>query len=188
MINWQDLQFSNLVAPTTYSMENVGDAYSKGIELEANVIPVKGLQLDFAYAINDAEYKDFDLKRINFASGSVIITPIGGNKLSNAPKTTFYTAAQYSIETSEKVNLLFRVEFRNIGGYYTDIQNSLYQPTYHVVNTRFGLGYKNYGLFLWTKNLTNEHYLLYGSSDTSLRRSSVAAMPSQIGVTLSAKF
>ncbi|MBF4518757.1 TonB-dependent receptor [Flavobacterium sp. ANB] len=188
MINWQDLQFSNLVAPATYSMENVGDAYSKGIELEANIIPVKGLQLDFAYAINDAEYKDFDLKRIDFASGSVIVTPIGGNKLSNAPKTTFYTAAQYSIETSEKVNLLFRVEFRNIGGYYTDIQNSLYQPTYHVVNTRFGLSYKNYGLFLWTKNLTNEHYLLYGSSDTSLRRSSVAAMPSQIGMTLSFRF
>ncbi|WKL45719.1 TonB-dependent receptor [Flavobacterium pectinovorum] len=187
MINWQDLQFSNLVAPATYSMENVGDAYSKGIELEANIIPLKGLQLDFAFAINDAEYKDFDLKRIDFASKSVIITPIGGNKLSNAPKTTLYTAAQYSIETSDKVNLLFRVEFRNVGGYYTDIQNSLYQPTYQVVNTRYGLTYKNYGVFLWTKNLTNERYLLYGSSDTSLRRSSVAAMPSQIGVTLSVR-
>ncbi|KUJ59109.1 hypothetical protein AR687_24820 [Flavobacteriaceae bacterium CRH] len=187
MINWQDLQFSNLVAPATYSMENVGDAYSKGIELEANIIPLKGLQLDFAFAINDAEYKDFDLKIIDFASKSVIITPIGGNKLSNAPKTTLYTAAQYSIETSDKVNLLFRVEFRNVGGYYTDIQNSLYQPTYQVVNTRYGLTYKNYGVFLWTKNLTNERYLLYGSSDTSLRRSSVAAMPSQIGVTLSVR-
>lgn len=187
-INWQDLQFSNLVAPTTYSMENVGDAYSKGIELEANIIPLKGLQLDFAYSINDAQYKDFDLKRINFISGTQITTPIGGNKLSNAPKTTFYTATQYSIQTSEKVNLLFRIEFRNIGGYYTDIQNSLYQPTYQVVNSQFGLNYDNYGLFLWTKNLTNEHYLFYGSSDTSLRRSSVAAMPSQIGVTLSARF
>ncbi|CAD0009854.1 TonB-dependent receptor [Flavobacterium chungangense] len=188
IINWQDLQFSNLVAPTTYSMENVGDAYSKGIELEANIIPVKGLQLDFAYSINDAQYKDFDLKRLNFITGSQIITPIGGNKLSNAPKTTFYAATQYSIKTSENVNLLFRVEFRNVGGYYTDIQNSLYQPTYQIVNTRFGLSYDNYGLFLWTKNLTNEHYLFYGSSDTSLRRSSVAAMPSQIGVTLSARF
>lgn len=188
MINWKDLQFSNIVAPAVYSMENVGDAYSKGIELEANVIPVKGLQLDFAYAVNDAEYKDFDLTRMDFVTGSDIITPIGGNKLSNAPKTTFFTAAQYSIETTEKVNLLFRVEFRNVGGYYTDIQNDLYQPTYQVVNTRFGLSYENYGLFLWTKNLTNEHYLAYGSGDTSFGRSAIAAIPSQIGVTLSFKF
>lgn len=189
MIDWKDVQFFNLVAPFTYARENVGDAYSKGIEIEANVIPVKGLQLDFSYSVNDAEYKDFSLSRVNFVTGEEIITPIGGNKLSNAPKTTFFTAAEYSIQTSEKVNLIFRAEYRNVGGYYTDIQNTLYQPTYHVVNTRFGLSYSNYGLFLWTRNLTNEKYLAYGTPDTSFGgRSSIAAMPAQIGVTLSARF
>lgn len=189
MIDWKDVQFFNLVAPFTYARENVGDAYSKGIEIEANVIPVKGLQLDFSYSVNDAEYKDFTLSRVNFVTGEEIITPIGGNKLSNAPKTTFFTAAEYSIQTSEKVNLIFRAEYRNVGGYYTDIQNTLYQPTYHVVNTRFGLSYSDYGLFLWTRNLTNEKYLAYGTPDTSFGgRSSIAAMPAQIGVTLSARF
>jgi iron complex outermembrane recepter protein len=189
MINWKDVQFFNLVAPFTYARENVGDAYSKGIEVEANIIPVKGLQLDFSYSVNDAEYKDFSLRRVNFVSGNEIITPIGGNKLSNAPKTTFFTSAEYSIQTSEKVTLIFRAEYRNVGGYYTDIQNTLYQPTYHVVNTRFGLSYSNYGLFLWTRNLTNEKYLAYGTPDTSFGgRASIAAMPAQLGVTLSARF
>jgi iron complex outermembrane receptor protein len=182
LINWKDLQFFNNVAPFTFARENVGDAYSKGIEVEANVIPFKGLQVDFAYSMNDAEYEDFSLKRF----GSLV--PVGGNKLANAPKTTFFTAAEYTIQTSENVNLLFRAEYRNIGGYYTDIQNSLYQPTYHVVNTRFGLTYSNYGLFLWTRNLTNSNYLAYGSADTSFGRTSRAAMPNQIGVTLSARF
>ena len=182
LINWKDLQFFNNVAPFTFARENVGDAYSKGIEVEANVIPFKGLQVDFAYSMNDAEYEDFSLKRF----GSLV--PIGGNKLANAPKNTFFTAAEYTIQTSENVNLLFRAEYRNIGGHYTDIQNSLYQPTYHVVNTRFGLTYSNYGLFLWTRNLTNSNYLAYGSADTSFGRTSRAAMPSQIGLTLSAKF
>ena len=182
LINWKDLQFFNNVAPFTFARENVGDAYSKGIEVEANVIPLKGLQLDFAYAINDAEYEDFSLLRFGNA------VPIGGNKLANAPKTTFFTAAEYTLKTSENVNLMFRAEFRNIGGYYTDIQNDLYQPTYHIVNTRFGLTYCNYGLFLWTRNLTNEKYLAYGSADTSFGRASRAAMPAQLGVTLSARF
>lgn len=187
-ILWKDLQFFNLVAPFTYARENVGNAYSRGIELEANIIPIKGLQLDFAYAINDAEYKDFSLKRINFITGQEVSTLIGGNKLSNAPKTTFFTSAQYEIKTSENVSFLFKVEYKNIGGYFTDIQNTLYQPTYHIVNSRFGVSYKNYGIFLWTRNLTNERYLAYGNADTSFGRSSIAAMPNQVGVSLSAKF
>jgi len=83
---------------------------------------------------------------------------------------------------------LFRAEFRNIGGYYTDIQNSLYQPTYQVVNTRFGLSYPNYGIFLWTRNLTNANYLAFGAADTSFGRRSLAAMPAQLGITLTARF
>lgn len=189
LINWKDLQFFNLVAPFTYARENVGDAYSKGIELEANVIPVNGLQLDFSYSINEAEYKDFDLKRVNYFTGVETSTPIGGHKLSNAPKTTFFTAAEYTMKTSENVSFLFRAEYKNIGGYYTDIQNNLYQPTYHIVNTRFGINYDKYSLHLWTRNMTNSHYLAYGSADTSFAsRASIAAMPNQIGVTLSAKF
>ena len=189
LINWQDLQFFNVVAPSTSAIENVGNAYSKGIEVEANVIPFKGLQLDFAYSINDAEYKDFEIGRIiNFMTGEELITPIGGNKLANAPKTTFFTAAEYTIQTSENVNLLFRAEFRNIGGYYTDIQNTLYQPTYQLVNTRFGIRYHNYGLFLWTRNLTNTNYLAFGTADTTSNRRTIAAMPAQLGVTLSARF
>jgi iron complex outermembrane receptor protein len=187
-INWKDLQFFNLVAPFTYARENVGNAYSKGIELEANVIPLKGLQLDFAYSINDAEYKDFELKRVNFFTGQEAFTSIGGNKLSNAPKNTFFTSAQYEFTTSENVSLICKIEYRNIGGYYTDIQNTLYQPTYHLVNTRFGVNYHNYGIYLWTRNLTNQRYLAYGNADTSFGRSSIAAIPAQIGLSLSAKF
>ena len=72
---------------------------------------------------------------------------------------------------------------------HTDIQNTLYQPTYQTVNTRFGINYENYSLFLWTRNLTNERFLAYGNADTSFgSRSSIAAMPAQIGVTLSARF
>lgn len=188
-INWKDLQFFNLVAPFTYARENVGNAFSKGIELETNIMPLKGLQLDFSYAISDAEYQNFSLKRVNFATSSELITPIGGNKLSNAPKSTFFSAIQYATKASEKVGVLFRAEFRNIGGYYTDIQNSLYQPTYQMLHFRIGINYANYGLFFWARNVTNEKYLAYGSADTSFAsRSSIAGTPNQIGLTLNAKF
>lgn len=188
-INWKDLQLTNLVGPGIYALENVGDAYSRGIEIEGSVLPLKGLQFDVSYAINDAEYKDFDLKRVNFVTGEETNTSVKGNKLSNAPKTTLFVAGQYSIQTSENAGLIFRAELRNLGGYYTDIQNALYQPTYMLINTRFGITYKEYGIFLWTKNLNNEKYMNYGSGDTSFGGRNVRmAEPATMGVTVTAKF
>lgn len=188
-INWKDLQLTNLVGPGVYALENVGDAYSKGIEIEGSVLPLKGLQFDISYAINDAEYKDFDLKRVNFVTGEETSTSVKGNKLSNAPKTTLFVAGQYSIQTSEAVGLIFRTELRNIGGYYTDIQNALYQQTYMLINTRFGITYKEYGVFLWAKNVNNAVYMNYGSGDTSFGGRNVRmAEPASLGVTLTAKF
>lgn len=187
-INWNALQLNNLVAPFTYAIENVGNAFSRGIELEATILPSKGWQFDVSYAINDAQYKPFDLKRVDFGSGIETATAIGGNKLSNAPKTTLFVAGQYAIQTSEDFGLVFRAEFRNIGAYYTDIQNSIYQPTYMLINTRFGITYKNYGLYMWTKNLNNAVYTIYGSGDTTFGRSVRMAEPNTVGVTLNAKF
>ncbi|MFH6943530.1 TonB-dependent receptor [Flavobacterium aquidurense] len=189
LINWNDLQLTNLVAPSVYALENVGDAFSRGIELEASILPLKGLQLDISYAINDAEYKNFNLKRVNFGTGEETCTAVGANKLSNAPKTTLFVAGQYSIQTSKDFGLIFRAELRNIGGYYTDVQNALYQPTYMLFNTRFGITYKEFGLFLWTKNLNNAKYMSYGSGDTSFGGRNVRiAEPTSIGVTLTSKF
>ncbi|MFM8738671.1 MAG: TonB-dependent receptor [Cytophagales bacterium] len=188
LIQWQSLQFFNLVAPATYARENVGDAQSTGFELEVSAIPVKGLQLDGSLGINKTEYKSFDLKRLNFGTGVETATAVGGNSLSNAPSHTIFLGAQYEYAISKKLKAVVRGEIRNIGNYYTDIQNKIEQPSYTLINSRIGFSYDKYSLFFWGQNLNNERYLAFGNPDSSFGRSVRTAAPKTYGVTLSVKF
>lgn len=188
LIQWQDLQFFNLVAPFTYARENVGDAQSMGLELEVSAIPVKGLQLDGSLGLNQTEYKRFNLKRVNFGTGVESSTAIGGNSLSNAPSHTIFFGAQYEYAISKKLKAVVRGEVRNIGSYYTDIQNKIEQPSYTLFNSRVGLAYGNYSLFFWGQNLNNERYLAFGNPDSSFGKSVRTAVPRTMGVTLNVTF
>lgn len=182
LIQWQNLQFFNLVAPFTFARENVGDAQSTGLELEISAIPVKGLQLDGSFGLNQTEYKNFALTR-----GGVDV-PIGGNSLSNAPSHTIFIGAQYEYAISKKLKAIVRGEIRNIGSYFTDIQNQIEQPNYTLLNSRIGLSYENYSIFFWGQNLNNERFLAFGNADSSFGRSVRTAAPRTLGITLSAKF
>jgi len=188
LIEWKDMQLYNLVAPFTYARENVGNAQSMGLEAEISAIPVKGLQLDGSIGLDKTKYKDFALTRVNFGTGVETKTQVGGNSLSNTPSHTIYIGAQYELPITKKLKAVVRGEIRNIGKYYADMQNSLKQPSYTLVNTRVGLTYGKSSLFFWGQNLTNDKYLLYGPSDTSFGRTVLMASPSTYGVTLSTKF
>lgn len=190
LIQWRDLQFFNLVAPGTFARINVGDAQSRGLELEITAIPVKGLQLDGSFGLNQTEYKQFALERTNFSSfpPQPFSTAIGGNRLSNAPSHTIFFGAQYEYAISKKLKAIVRGEVRNLGSYYTDIQNKIEQPSYTPINSRVGMVYGNYSLFFWVQNLNNERYLAFGNPDSSFGKSVRTAAPRTLGVTLSVKF
>jgi iron complex outermembrane receptor protein len=83
---------------------------------------------------------------------------------------------------------IVRGEVRNIGSYYTDIQNKIEQPSYTLINSRVGLAYGNYSLFFWVQNLNNERYLAFGNADSSFGRNVRTAAPKTYGVTMSVKF
>ena len=188
LIQWQSLQFFNLVAPFTYARENVGNARSTGIEIEASAIPVKGLQLDASLGINATEYQNFTLKRVSFSTGKETNTPVSGNKLSNAPGHTLFLGVQYSASVTKTLTATLRGEVRNVGSYYTDIQNTLQQPAYTLLNARAGLTQGRVSLFVWGQNLTNIRYLAFGNPDTSFGRSVRTAAPATYGVTLNTRF
>ncbi len=187
-IQWQSLQFFNLVAPGVFARENVGDARSMGVEVEVTAIPIRGLQLEGSLGINETNYEAFNLKRFNFLTNTEFVTPIGGNRLSNAPRHTLFLAGQYEFSFGKKLKLTARSEVRNMGSYFTDIQNKLEQPTYTVINGHLALVYSRYAITLWGQNLANERFLAFGNADSSLGFSLRTAMPRTVGVTLQAKF
>lgn len=184
LINWKDLQFYNLVAPFTYARENLGDVQTKGLEFDATMIPVKNLELDASLGLNSGKYKDFRLTRVDFATASETNIDVSGKKLANAPSHTFYVAMQYGIPLSATAKLSLRGEYRSVGQFYTDLQNTLNQPTYSLINTRVNLQVAKLNVAFWVQNLGNTRYLIYGSGDTSFGRSVRMASPRTLGLTL----
>lgn len=188
LIQWRDMQLSNIVAAYTYALENVGNAQSKGIELEVSAIPVKALQLDASLGINKTKYEDFTLVRVDYTTGVESNTEVAGNTLSNTPSHTLYVAAQYALNLTRTVKAVLHADVRNVGGYYADMQNTVKQPAYTLLNTRIGFMYQHYSAFFWGQNLTHERYMLYGSADSTYGTNVIMSGPATYGITLSAKF
>ncbi|MBS9462461.1 TonB-dependent receptor [Flagellimonas sp. 389] len=188
-IDWTDIQFFNLVAPSTFARENVGDAKSMGLELETSYIPVNGLQLDASFGYTKTEYQDFLLGRTNFETGEEFFTDISGNSLGNAPEYTFFLGTQYTASLSKGLKGTLRGEVKSLGNYYTDIQNTLEQSSYTLLNARATLEFRNYTLAFWGQNLTDETYLAFGNADTSFGSRNVrTAAPLTFGSTLTYRF
>lgn len=188
LINWKGLQTYNLVAPFTYARENLGDVQTRGIEFEGTLIPVKNLELDASLGLNSGKYQDFTLTRVNFTTYAEETINVSDKKLTNAPNHTFFLAAQYGIPLSKVAKLSLRGEYRSVGKFYTDLQNTLEQPSYSLINTRINLQVANFSLAFWVQNIGNTRYLIYGSGDTSFGRSVRMASPRTLGATLTYNF
>jgi iron complex outermembrane receptor protein len=188
LINWKGLQTYNLVAPVTYARENLGDVQTKGIEFEGTLIPVKNLELDASLGLNNGKYQDFTLTRLNFATYAEEKFNVSDKKLTNAPSHTFFLAAQYGIPLSKSAKLSLRGEYRSVGKFYADLQNTLEQPSYSLINTRVNLQVTKFNLAFWVQNIGNTRYLIYGTGDTSFGRSVRMASPRTLGATLTYNF
>ncbi|MEO1021230.1 MAG: TonB-dependent receptor [Bacteroidota bacterium] len=181
-ISWTDLQFFSEVAPFTFARGNVGDAVSYGVELESSYLPNRNIRLDAALGLNETEYQDFVLG---------ISTPVdlSGNVLSNAPGHTGLLAANYTLPIRNAGNLTIRGEVRSIGRYYTDVQNTLRQDAYQIINTRLAYSTSVFELALWIQNLGDERFLVYGSPDTTFGNTrALASSPRTFGLTLTTQF
>ena len=188
LVNWKGLQTFNLVAPFTYARENLGDVQTKGIEFEGTLIPVKNLELDASLGLNNGKYQDFTLTRVNFATFAEEKINVSDKKLTNAPSHTFFLAAQYGIPLSKSAKLSLRGEYRSVGKFYTDLQNTLEQPTYSLINSRVNLQVATFNLAFWVQNIGDTRYLIYGTGDTSFGRSVRMASPRTLGATLTFAF
>jgi iron complex outermembrane receptor protein len=192
LIDWTDLQFFNSFGNFVFARTNVGDARSSGIEIETIAIPFEGFQIEANLGINDTEYEDFILSRdvFNPTTNTVetILDDISGNQLANAPKHTFFAAAQYEFPLTKSYAMTIRGEFRNIGQQFSDIQNDLEIEKYSLLNTLMSVTNGTYTLSGWIRNITNERYIAFGAPDTSFGRSTRMAEPRTFGATLNIKF
>jgi iron complex outermembrane receptor protein len=90
-INWSNIQ-QNILLPCTYSVtSNAGAATSTGAEIEADIAPIRGLNLSFGAGYDDAKITSVPAGDTGF---------VVGQALNGVPKVTASLLGEYTVPTS----------------------------------------------------------------------------------------
>ncbi|MBC3541426.1 TonB-dependent receptor [Rufibacter sediminis] len=176
-----DAQVPTLVLPDAIVItRNVGELESKGVELELNATPAKGLEASYSFGYTDAQYT-----RLMATSDGEEVN-LEGNKQIFTPDVTSMLALQYGygLGRNQNLRLVVRGEWRYLGQQYFDVANQLTQEGFSTFNARVGVQAKRYEVFFWGRNLTDEKYIDYAYNFGAARLGN----PATYGVSLRANF
>lgn len=135
--DYAKIQFTTFTQ-TQATIDNVGGATVKGIELELNTSPARGLRFDGSLSFLDSSYDD-QLVADPLLTG---VYQIGGNALVRAPRWRGNLGAEYSFDAgSSKVTIRGETSFS--AHYFHDIfngeaalQSQTREPSYTISNAR----------------------------------------------------
>lgn len=129
---------------------NIGEAVSKGAEVQVGWLPTPGLRLDFGGSYTSAELTQ-NVPQLN------PIPAFDGDRLPGSPKFSANFSAQYET-TIAGYESFFRADSMYVGEFYGDLQQSpgLRAGGYAKVDARAGISLKNIDVELFVRNLTNE--------------------------------
>lgn len=171
----RNVQTPVLILPDAITIiRNAGSLQSKGMELEIEAKPVKGLELIFRGGLTDARYIDLSLPK-----GGQMVN-YKGNKQIFTPNYTTASIIQYSFSFNDNSRLIFRNEWLNFGNQYFDLANTIAQKAYGILNSRVAFQWKKTELSIWGRNLTDKRYLSYGYDFGGV----YMAPPRQVGTSL----
>ena len=141
--------------------------YPDSITSNAGKSTIRGFEFDFTYQVTDKfllssgigynksefdEYKD----NILDASGNIIgQRSYDGNRAPNTPKYTYNIIAKYNF--LKDTYLLAKLNA--VGDMYFDLDNTVKQKSYELVDLSFGTTINNIDLKLWSKNIFDKTYI-----------------------------
>ncbi len=168
------------------AIRNAGGAKTKGVELEATVLPVEGITLNGSVAYLDAYYTRYDTFVLD-ASGSTVAVSYAGNRLMNAPK--WNATAGFTIKQPVgSGNVTASGQYSYTSSKYTaftDRPTELVTPV-NLVNGSLSWAPDGeaWSIGLWGRNLLNEKY--YGQKLTLVGIGTLASLgnPREYGVDL----
>lgn len=150
-----DAQVPTLVLPDAVTItKNAGELTSKGIDLHVSATPVKDLQLEYSFGVNDATFTKLKLSQ----NGNE--ADLDGKHQIFTPSVTSMTAIQYGYQIG-KVKLVARGEWMLLGKQYFDLANTIEQSSYNLFNTRVGIEIQKLEVMFWGRNLGDEKYIAY---------------------------
>ncbi len=178
----KDQQVSTTQNGIDYATFNVGDMNNLGFEAEVSALPIKNLQIDWTASTSKSTYDKLEL----FDANTFSVKNYKGNKAIYNPIMQSMVAIQYGIPISKsKQNFVafVRGEFRYIGEYQLNFENTENQKGYGLLNTRAGITSNNFDIAVWVRNLNDVRYMAWGTYGSYMLGS-----PRMLGLTLTGKF
>jgi iron complex outermembrane receptor protein len=156
--NFQALSFDG----TNLITRNAGAFLSRGIEVQIDAYPTRGLTLSANGSYLDAHYTSFPNGQCPVGqSGSCNLS---GYRLYGAPTWTFNASGQYIHPIADGWDGFARFDVSYKSGIYVaeNLDPGTYQPPYAVLNTRIGVN-DHHGLqvSLFANNVTETKYMNY---------------------------
>jgi len=152
-------QVPTLILPDAITVtKNAGKLNSKGIDAEIAATPLRGLEATYNFGYTNAKYATLKLSQNGQEAN------LKGKRQIFTPDVTSMLALQYSlpVNKSQSVKIVVRGEWIYLGETFFDLNNTIRQSPYSLLNTRIGITAKHFELMFWGRNLGDRKYISYG--------------------------
>lgn len=154
----RNAQVPTLVLPDAITMtQNTGRMNSMGGELEATARLTRHLSVWGNAAFTHARYQDLN------TAGDGGNVQLKGNRPVFTPEWTGFLGAQYTIPFGggNRQHIQLGAYGRFIGQQYFNVENTLGQDAYSLLNANLGYAMQGFELIFWGQNLANKRYVDY---------------------------
>ncbi|HXA35520.1 MAG TPA: TonB-dependent receptor [Steroidobacteraceae bacterium] len=189
-IDWTNIQ-QNILLPCTYSVtQNAGTATSTGAEVEADMAPIRGLNMTFSAGYDDAKITSVPAGATGFVTGQA---------LNGVPKVTASLLADYSIPTDFGA-VFIRPQYsftgRSVSYSVVSVQSGgRPRASYSLVDLNAGVAVGSWEASIFAKNLLDvranlgdEQSEVIELQSPTVRPRYLIAQPRTLGVELKYRF
>lgn len=187
-INWSSVQQGAILPSCGFSFTgNGGKARSRGVELEATIVPAAGLELSANYGYIDATLQ------LN-APG---LGAFRGDELLEVPTHSGNFSAQYTYELASGLETYLRADYSfrtKVRQSYNRTVSAEFRPGYETVNARFGIKSGSWEASLFAQNLFDERGYTFIETASQVAvdgqnpRKAISIRPRTIGISVNTNF
>ena len=187
-IDWKNVQQAVVDPGCGYVIvANVGEARSKGVEVEMVYRPVEALTLNAGGSYTQAEFTSI-APAYQASSASV-----PGDPLPDVPRRKINAGAEYMLTLGNDRSGFLRADWTYLSEVPTGFTSVFQRPAYNMLGASIGVRTARYEASLYGRNLTNENAILSiqegaTSSFNDVFRTQISAQPRTIGFNLKVNF
>lgn len=153
-----DVQVPALILPDAIVItSNAGDVTSFGIESEFTALLGRNLTFDWNFGYTNATYDQLELP------GEDGTIDYSGNNQIFTPNYTSFVALEYTPKffNHESIKWLFRGEWQSFGEQFFNLENTISQDAFSLLNAKVGVTNDAWELNFWARNILDETYVDY---------------------------